>query len=90
MVGKNSDKAVLELKVAIVNPSGSDKTDGVIKINVKGGKAPYYVTIQTNSRTSAIEFETDGYYELKNISKGFYFLFVRDGEGNHATQNINI
>jgi hypothetical protein len=89
MVGKKEGNE-LELAISVVNPSASDKADGIVKIDIKGGNAPYHITIETNTRTSSINAETDGHYELKNVSKGFYFLFVRDGQGNHVTKNINI
>ena len=85
-----TQKEELELTVSVTNPSANDKADGVVKIDIKGGTGPYQISIQTNTRTTPIDIETTGHYELKNVSKGFYFLFVRDGQGNHATQNINI
>ena len=80
-----------EIKITVLKnePSASDKTDGQIKIDLKGGKPPYTLTIHTSTRTSALVYKGDN-FDLKNLAKGFYMLTVTDSEGNFATQNINL
>jgi hypothetical protein len=86
---KGTFSETINITVSKKEPSASDKTDGQIKIDLKGGKPPYTLTIHTNTRTSSLIYKGDN-FDLQNLPKGFYMLNVTDSEGNFATQNINL
>lgn len=93
-IGKSENSIFSEemsLVVSKKEPSGSNKMDGQIQITVKGGKAPYKLTIHTSTRTKELIFtsENEKFY-LKELPKGFYLLNVTDSENNFTSKSINL
>ncbi len=86
---KNRLSEEIKITVSKNEPSASDKTDGQIKIDLKGGKPPYTLVVHTNTRTTSLVYKGDK-FDLKNLPKGFYMFNITDSEGNFATQNINL
>jgi hypothetical protein len=82
-----SDEIIISVSPKV--PSASDKLDGEMKIEVKGGKPPYTLVVHTNTRTNSLDYKGES-FDLKNLAKGFYILNISDSEGNFATQTINL
>jgi hypothetical protein len=79
----------ISIIVSKKEPSASDKMDGQIKIELKGGQPPYTLTVHSNTRTNSLVYKGDN-FDLKDLPRGFYVLNITDSEGNFTTQNINL
>ncbi len=92
MIFKNKNNIVqaeITIELTQKTPTAADKSDGEVTILLKGGKAPYTLTVITNTRTNSLEYKGEN-FNLKNLPKGFYMFNVTDSEGNAATKNINL
>ncbi len=94
MISKNRSSIASEemsLVVSKKEPSAIGKIDGQIEIVIKGGKAPYKLTVSTSTRSSELVYKsTTEKFNLKNLPKGFYLLNVTDSENNFTSQSINL
>jgi len=88
---ETKDNKGQELTLVIIqkSPSASDKLDGKVSIEVKGGKAPYTLILHTSTRTTSQEFKGEK-FEFENLPNGFYLFNVSDADGNFVSKNINL
>ncbi len=89
MIFKTNVQEEISIVVNQKAPSSSDKMDGEVEILLKGGKAPYTLTVITNTRTTSQVYKGEK-FTLRNLPKGFYMFNVTDTEGKAATQNITL
>lgn len=77
------DSKTLQISVEnIVQPSCNGKSDGIVKISVKGGEAPY----SYNWNTFPNQFGETAI----GLAQGLYFVYVTDANGVSAFKSIKI
>jgi hypothetical protein len=91
MIQKDKTSGEMSIVVSKKEPSDASQTDGQIKILIKGGKAPYKLTVYTSTRTKDIVYTSETKeFNLKDLSKGFYLLNVNDSGNNFTSESIHL
>ena len=79
----------LTIEVTQKQPTASNQNDGIIKVTVVGGIAPYKLVVHTSTRSKPIEI-SGLEFELKDLNKGFYLINITDAKGNFVSKTINL
>ncbi|MDB5257894.1 MAG: hypothetical protein JWM14_2589 [Chitinophagaceae bacterium] len=78
----------LTLDVKIEQPQSATSNDGILKLIVSGGKAPYL--IQVISTYSPSEVYKKERVEIKKLGAGNYIIMVQDAEKHVLQKTIEL
>lgn len=73
----------------VISPTCSLTLAGIIQTEIVGGKAPYKLTLKSESVQQYAD-ENSMYHTFDGLSQGTYILEVTDAKNNHFTEKIRI